>query len=90
MYKKNFVKVNRSMADKIKEIAKDTGVTVSIKWVSIYNRTVIYDYEPFTAEGYDLAIEVEGKDRGYVDFFEYLYNKAVIDINTINRMYGDS
>ena len=43
MYKKNFVKVNRSMADKIKEIAKDTGVTVSIKWVSIYNRTVIYD-----------------------------------------------
>ena len=90
MYKKNFVKVNRSMADKIKEIAKDTGVTVSIKWVSIYNRTVIYDYEPFNGEGYDLAIEVEGKDRGYVDFFEYLYNKAVIDINTINRMYGDS
>ncbi len=55
------------------------------EWKSKYNSYVVYDYEPFCTEGFEINLVISAKDRSYLDFVRYLYNEKISTIEYLNN-----
>ena len=55
------------------------------EWCSRYNSYVIYDYEPFCSEGFDINLIVSSYNRTYLEFIKYLYENKMALINYLNE-----
>lgn len=69
----------------IKDIIRDNGCTIDVlKWCSIYNSCVEYDYEPFCAGGFNIKMEYSG-DKNNVLFVEQLITNRLNNIRFLKR-----
>ena len=76
--------VDRDLADWIEDIAEENNCRVERKeWKSKYNSYVVYDYEPFCSEGFEINILLSSIDISYLNFIKYLYKEK---INTVQYL----
>ena len=76
----------KALRNIIEDIVISEGCTISkIEWRSKYNSYVVYDYEPFCADGFNIAIDIDGSEEK-LQFVEYLYKKRLKDIEKLKSM----
>ena len=54
------------------------------EWKSKYNSYVIYDYEPFCSDGFEINIVLSSLSREHLDFLKYLYENKINTIEYLN------
>lgn len=54
------------------------------EWKSKYNSYVVYDYEPFCTDGFEINLVISARDRSYLNFIKYLYDEKVNTIEFLN------
>ena len=54
------------------------------EWKSKYNSYVVYDYEPFCTDGFEINLVISSRERAYLDFIKYLYDEKISTIDYLN------
>lgn len=57
------------------------------EWKSKYNSYVVYDYEPFCTDGFEINLIISSKDSSFLNFIKYLYDEKVSTIEYLNNCY---
>ena len=55
------------------------------EWKSKYNSYVVYDYEPFCSDGFEINITVSGNNFQYIDFIKYLYDNKIKTLEYLQK-----
>ena len=78
--------VNKDMVNWLENLADEIGCRVDRKeWKSKYNSYVVYDYEPFCSEGFEINILLSSFDISYLNFIKYLYNEKLSTIEYLEN-----
>ena len=54
------------------------------EWRSKYNNYVVYDYEPFCSEGFEITVTLSCKTPEFLNFVRYLCEVKMQVINYLN------
>lgn len=77
--------VNKDMVIWLEELAEEIGCRVERKeWKSKYNSYVVYDYEPFCSEGFEINIILSSVSRPHLNFLKYLYENKISTLKYLN------
>ena len=60
------------------------------EWKSKYNNYVIYDYEPFCSEGFEINVLLSSIDMSYLNFVKFLYNEKINTLEFLNNCIKNS
>jgi len=55
------------------------------EWKSKYNNYVIYDYEPFCSDGFEINITLSSRQNEYVNFVRFLYENKLQKIGYLKN-----
>ena len=78
--------INRNIIDWVEDIADENNCKIERKeWKSKYNSYVVYDYEPFCSEGFEINILFSSPEISYLNFLKYLYNEKISTIEYLNN-----
>lgn len=55
------------------------------EWKSKYNNYVIYDYEPFCADGFEINLTLSSKQIEYLNFVRFLYENKIQKIGYLKN-----
>ena len=55
------------------------------EWKSKYNSYVVYDYEPFCTEGFEINLVISSRESSFLNFIKYLYDEKVNTIEYLNN-----
>jgi hypothetical protein len=78
--------INRDIVDWVENIAEENNCRIERKeWKSKYNSYVVYDYEPFCSEGFEINMLFSSFDISYLNFLKYLYNEKLNTIEYLNN-----
>ena len=70
--------INKDLVFWLEDIAEENNCKIERKeWKSKYNSYVVYDYEPFCSEGFEINILFSSFDNSYLNFTKYLYNEKI-------------
>ena len=76
--------INKDIVEWVEDIAEENNCRVERKeWKSKYNSYVVYDYEPFCTDGFEINLVVTSHDIAYLNFIKYLYEEK---LNTIEYL----
>ena len=79
-----FNNINKELLPWLEDVAAENNCKVDRKeWKSKYNSYVVYDYEPFCSEGFEINILLSSFDISYLNFIKYLYKEK---LNTIEYL----
>ncbi len=77
--------VNKDIVAWLEDIVEENNSRVERKeWKSKYNSYVVYDYEPFCTDGFEINLVITSYDQSYLDFIKYLYDEKVSTIEYLN------
>ena len=83
--------VNKGIIPWIENIVMENNSRVERKeWRSKSNSYVIYDYEPFCTDGFEINMLITSFDSAYLTFINYLYNEKLNTIEYLNNCYEKS
>ena len=78
--------VNKDIVDWLENVIEENNCRVEHKeWKSKYNSYVVYDYEPFCSEGFEINILLSSLDISYLNFIKYLYNEKLSTIKYLDN-----
>lgn len=78
--------VNKDMVCWLEDIIEENNSRIERKeWKSKYNSYVVYDYEPFCTDGFEINIIVTSYDAAYLSFIKYLYEEKISTIEYLNN-----
>ena len=78
--------INKNIVNWIENIAEENNSRIERKeWKSKYNSYVVYDYEPFCSEGFEINILLSASDISYLNFIKYLYKEKLSTIEYLNN-----
>jgi hypothetical protein len=78
--------INKDIVYWLEDIAEENGCRIERKeWKSKYNSYVVYDYEPFCSEGFEINILLSSNDISYLNFVKYLYNEKLSTIEYLDN-----
>ena len=81
-----FHDVSKEVIPWLEHIANEYHCRVEKKeWKSKYNHYVVYDYEPFCSEGFEIIVTVSSKCPHFLNFVRYLYE---LKVQTISYLEG--
>jgi len=81
--------VNKDMVVWLEDLAEEIGCRVERKeWKSKYNSYVVYDYEPFCTDGFEINLIITSYDAAYLNFIKYLYDEKISTIEYLNSCIG--
>ena len=81
-----FKNINKELVDWLERTSQETNCRVDRKeWKSKYNSYVVYDYEPFCSDGFEINMVVSSYDVNYLNFLKYLFENKV---KTIEYLKG--
>lgn len=86
--KKNieFNNVHRDLLDWLENIIIENNCYIEKReWKSKYNSYVVYNYEPFCSEGFDINITVSSTSLEHLYFLKYLYANKLNTIEFLNN-----
>ena len=77
--------VNKEIVNWLEDIVEENNSHIEKKeWKSKYNSYVVYDYEPFCTEGFEINLVITSYDEAYLHFIKYLYEEKVSTIDYLN------
>ncbi len=77
--------VNKDIMDWLENIVDENNARIERKeWKSKYNSYVVYDYEPFCTDGFEINLTVTSFDESYLHFIKYLYEEKLHMIDYLN------
>ncbi len=80
-----FKNVSRDIIPWFEQVALENNCRIEKKeWKSKYNSYVIYDYEPFCSDGFEINITLSSFDINYLYFVKFLYNNKLETIDYLN------
>jgi hypothetical protein len=69
----------------LEDIIEENNSRIERKeWKSKYNSYVVYDYEPFCTEGFEINLVISSREISYLNFIKYLYDEKVSTIEYLN------
>ena len=78
--------VNRDIVDWIEDIVDENNCHIERKeWKSKYNSYVVYDYEPFCSEGFEINLLISSQQISYLNFIKYLYREKLATLEYLNN-----
>ena len=78
--------INRDIVDWVENIADENNCKIERKeWKSKYNSYVVYDYEPFCSEGFEINILLSSTNIANLNFTKYLYKEKLNTIEYLNN-----
>ncbi len=81
-----FKNVSRDILPWLENLAYECRCKIDKKeWKSRYNNYVIYDYEPFCSDGFEINVTLSSRQSEYLNFVRYLYDSK---IRTIGYLKG--
>ncbi len=70
--------VNKDMVTWLEDLAEEFNCRVDRKeWKSKYNSYVVYDYEPFCSDGFEINIILSSTSKPHLNFLKYLYDNKI-------------
>ena len=82
--------INKDIVNWFENIAEENNCKIERKeWKSKYNSYVVYDYEPFCSEGFEINILLSSFDISYLNFIKYLYNEKLATIEYLNNCINE-
>ena len=77
--------INKDILGWIEDVAEENNCKVERKeWKSKYNSYVVYDYEPFCSDGFEINLLLSSTDISYLNFIKYLYKEKINTIDYLN------
>ena len=77
--------INRDIVEWVENITEENNCRIERKeWKSKYNSYVVYDYEPFCSDGFEINLLISSIDISYLNFIKYLYNEKINTIEYLN------
>ena len=77
--------VNKDIVGWLEDVIEENNGRIEKKeWKSKYNSYVVYDYEPFCTDGFEINLTVTSYDEAYLRFIKYLYEEKVSTIDYLN------
>lgn len=78
--------VKKGAIDWLEDIASEYHCRIEKKeWKSKYNQYVVYDYEPFCSDGFEIIVTISSRCPNFLNFVRYLYE---LKMQTINYLEG--
>ena len=78
--------VNKDIIDWLEDIVDENNSRIERKeWKSKYNSYVVYDYEPFCTDGFEINLVITSYNPAYLNFIKYLYDEKVSTIEYLNN-----
>lgn len=78
--------VNKEIVSWLEDIIEENNSRIERKeWKSKYNSYVVYDYEPFCSDGFEINLLVSSYDYSYLNFIKYLYEEKINTIEYLNN-----
>lgn len=78
--------VNKDIIDWLEDIIDENNSRIERKeWKSKYNSYVVYDYEPFCSDGFEINLVITSHNPAYLNFIKYLYDEKVSTIEYLNN-----
>lgn len=70
--------VNKDMVTWLEDLAEEFNCRIDRKeWKSKYNSYVVYDYEPFCSDGFEINIILSSTSKPHLNFLKYLYDNKI-------------
>ncbi len=77
--------VNKEILSWLEDIVEENNSRIERKeWKSKYNSYVVYDYEPFCTDGFEINLVITSHDIAYLNFIKYLYEEKISTIEYLN------
>lgn len=77
--------VDKNIIDWLEDVIEENNSRIERKeWKSKYNSYVVYDYEPFCTDGFEINLVITSYDPAYLNFIKYLYDAKVNTIEYLN------
>jgi len=81
--------INKEILNWLEDIAFENNAHVEKKeWKSKYNSYVVYDYEPFCSEGFEVNVLLSSYDDEHLNFIKYLYDEKLNTIEYLKTCMG--
>lgn len=81
--------VDKNIIDWLEGIIEENYGRIERKeWKSKYNSYVVYDYEPFCTDGFEINLVITSHDQAFLNFIKYLYEEKVNTIEYLNACAG--
>jgi len=78
--------VNRNIVSWVESLADENNCHIERKeWKSKYNNYVVYDYEPFCSDGFEINILIRSNNISYLNFIKYLYDERLSILNYLDN-----
>ena len=78
--------IDQNILPWLEDIIEENNSRIERKeWKSKYNSYVVYDYEPFCTEGFEINLVISSWDNAYLNFIKYLYDEKVSTIEYLNN-----
>ena len=78
--------VDQNILPWLEDVIEENNSKIERKeWKSKYNSYVVYDYEPFCSEGFEINILLSSFDISYLNFIKYLYNEKLSTIEYLDN-----
>ena len=78
--------VDKNIIDWLESIIEENNSHIERKeWKSKYNSYVVYDYEPFCTDGFEINLVITSRDNAYLNFIKYLYDEKISTIAYLNN-----
>ncbi len=76
--KYEFKNINKELIYWLERESLENNCRIEKKeWKSKYNSYVVYDYEPFCSDGFEINVTVSSYDINYVNFLKFLFENKV-------------
>ena len=81
-----FKNIDKDIVEWLEDIAEENNCRIEKKeWKSKYNSYVIYDYEPFCSDGFEINVTISSHDINYLYFLKFLYTNKINTIEYLNN-----
>lgn len=85
-----FKNISKDIIPWLETTALENNCLVDKKeWKSKYNSYVIYDYEPFCSDGFEINVTISSYDVNYLYFLKFLYDNKIDTIEYLNSCINE-
>jgi len=80
-----FKNISKDIIPWLEKITLENNCRIEKKeWISKYNSYVVYDYEPFCSDGFEISLIISSSSISYLQFIQYLYEDKIQTIEHLN------
>ena len=85
-FQTEFKNIGRDFLPWLESLAFEYRCKIEKKeWKSKYNNYVIYDYEPFCADGFEINLTLSSRQIEYLNFVRFLYENKIRQIGYLKN-----